>query len=81
MSWLSLDCFIKFCQILAVKLKGTVSCPNKVHFIMFCQILAMKLNVCKEITSVVLCDKTVASLLTNVSPRRYNVKIHGKQTR
>ena len=35
----------------------------------------MKLNVCKEITSMDLNDKTEASLQPNVSPGRYNLKL------
>jgi len=62
---------------LAVCLKGTVS---HFYFIKFCQILAMKLNVCKEITSVDLNDKTIASLQPNVSPGRYNLKLQANKT-
>ena len=50
------------------------------YFIEFCEILAMKLNVCKEITSVDLNDKTIASLQPNVSPGRYNLKLQGNKT-
>ncbi len=35
----------------------------------------MKLNVCKEITSMDLNDKTIASLQPNVSPGRNNLKL------
>ena len=35
----------------------------------------MKLNVCKEITSVHLNDKAIASLQPNVSLRHYNLKL------
>ncbi len=35
----------------------------------------MKLNVCKEINSMILNDKTIASLQPNVSPGRYNLKL------
>ncbi len=37
-----------------------------------CQVFAMKLNVCKEINSMILNDKTIASLQPNVSPAPYN---------
>ena len=53
----------------------TVSRRRKVNFITFCQILAMKLNVWKEITSIDLNVKTIASLQPNVSPGRYNLKL------
>ncbi len=39
----------------------------------------MKLNVCKEITSIVLNDKTIASLQPNVSLGRYNFKIQANK--
>ena len=35
----------------------------------------MNLNVCKEITSMDINDKTIASLQPNVSPGRYNLKL------
>ena len=35
----------------------------------------MKLNVCKEITSMDINDKTIDSLQPNVSPGRYNLKL------
>ncbi len=44
---------------LFVHVKGTVSWLS--YFITFCQILAMKLDVCKEITTMDLNDKTIAS--------------------
>ncbi len=47
---------------------------------MFCQILAIKLNVCKEITSMDLNDKTIASLQSNVFPGRCNLKILANET-
>ena len=34
-----------------------------------------ELNVCKEITSTDLNDKTIASVQPNLSPRRYNSKL------
>ena len=39
----------------------------------------MKLNVCKEITSMNLNDKTVALLQPNVSPGRYNLKLQANE--
>ena len=39
----------------------------------------MKLNVCKEITSMDLNDKTIASLQPNFSPRRYNLKLQANE--
>jgi len=39
----------------------------------------MKLNVCKEITSMDLNDKTIASLQPNVSPWRYNLKLQANE--
>ncbi len=51
----------------------------KVYFINLYQILAMKLNVCKEIISMDLNDKTIASLQPNVSPGRYNLKFRTKK--
>ena len=45
----------------------------------FFQILAMKINVCKEITSMDLNDKTIASLQPNVFPGRYNLKLQANE--
>ena len=39
----------------------------------------MKLNVCKEIASTDLNDKTIASLQPNVSPGRYNLKLQANE--
>ena len=39
----------------------------------------MKLNVCKEITSMDVNDKTIASLQPNVSPGNYNLKLQAKE--
>ncbi len=39
----------------------------------------MKLNVCKEITSKELNDKTIASLQPNLSPGRYNLKLQANK--
>ena len=39
----------------------------------------MKLNVCKEITSMDINGKTIASLQTNVPPRRYNLKLQANE--
>ena len=46
---------------------------------MCCQMLAMKPNVCKEITSMDLNDKTIASLQPNVSPGRYNLELQANE--
>ncbi len=40
----------------------------------------MKLNVCKEITSVDLSDKTIALMQPNVSPGRYNLNFQANET-
>ncbi len=39
----------------------------------------MKLNVCKEINSMILNDKTIASLQPNVSPGRYDLKLQANK--
>ena len=39
----------------------------------------MKLNVCKEITSMNVNDKTIVSLQTNMSPGRYNLKLQANE--
>ena len=39
----------------------------------------MKLNVCKEITSMDLIDKTIVSFQPNLSPGRYNLKLQANE--
>ena len=39
----------------------------------------MKLDVCKEITSMGLNDKTITSLRPNMSPRRYHLKLQANE--
>ena len=44
-----------------------------------CQILAMKRYACKEITSMDLNNKTIASFQPNVFPGRYNLKLQANE--
>ncbi len=39
----------------------------------------MKLKVCKEINSMILNDKTIASLQPNVTPGHYNLKLQANE--